>query len=343
MLNVSPKYHLLNGSQAQLKQSIEAMGAIPIDELRRAPSGYSAPQFQSTITRQVSVTGPGTYAKGKSRTLTFLPAKAGTGWVFERTDHPGAPAIHAVIENVISSSRAVVLSAGMTDNCVRMCEHIVALRLGMGIDNLRIQLSSEDPPLFDNSSQPLVDALNSVGFRTQETHAVNYFTVKTPVAIMRPENGGFLIWEPAAPGQHGLAIDAAIDFPNAIGRQRIRIDLEPGNFAYGALARTNCAASEMRLAKWLGWLMPRYRNLGYTSNNILVADKDGYVNTPNLLDSTGKSLEAVWHRVCLDLVAALSLLPGCRPSGLIISYKAGHALDIQFLQQLLRQELLIKC
>ena len=48
----------------------------------------------------------------------------------------------------------------------------------------------------------------------------------------------------------------------------------------------------------------------------------------------GKSLEAVWHRACLDLVAALSLLPPGWPCGHFVSYKGGHVLDVDFLTRL---------
>ena len=42
----------------------------------------------------------------------------------------------------------------------------------------------------------------------------------------------------------------------------------------------------------------------------------------------------------MDLVAALALLPPGRPAGTILSYKAGHAMDVDFLAAIVRQDLL---
>jgi UDP-3-O-acyl-N-acetylglucosamine deacetylase len=53
-------------------------------------------------------------------------------------------------------------------------------------------------------------------------------------------------------------------------------------------------------------------------------------------------LEAVWHRACLDLIAALSLVDSGRLCGKIVSYKAGHTLDTRFMTLLYRQAVLTK-
>jgi UDP-3-O-acyl-N-acetylglucosamine deacetylase len=52
-------------------------------------------------------------------------------------------------------------------------------------------------------------------------------------------------------------------------------------------------------------------------------------------------LEAVWHRATLDLVAALSLLETGRMAGHVVSFKAGHALDVRFTTYLYLHDLLV--
>ena len=54
----------------------------------------------------------------------------------------------------------------------------------------------------------------------------------------------------------------------------------------------------------------------------------------------GKSLEAVWHRSVLDLLAAIALIPNGLLVGHITSYKAGHRLDCEMIRQLYLNELL---
>ena len=336
-MNISA-YHFIQGSAAALEAGLAATSAIPVDEERLAPAGWEPPKFAFTIGAPCSVTGPGTYSRGVSRTLEFLPSRE-AGWRFQRTDLPLALPVPVALESVSASDRAIILRSGRDANRVRMTEHIICHRLGLGIDNLTIRCSSEDPPLFDCGSMPIVEALQNAGL--QETSVpLPYYTVKKPAAWCAP-NGAFLLWLPAENGCRKLTLDAAIDFPTAIGRQRIIMDLHPEAFAYGAQARTNCSARQMFLAKTVGRIFSReLRNMGYTDRNILVAGKDKYVTAPTMVLENGKSVEAVWHRTCLDLIAALSLLPEGRPAGRIISYKAGHTLDVNFLTALRKEELL---
>ena len=136
-----------------------------------------------------------------------------------------------------------------------------------------------------------------------------------------------------------LSIDAAVDFPTAIGKQRIRFAVDPDIFAYGATARTNTSALKMLYCKTIGMLFADIRNLGYSFENLLIAGKLFYWNKA-LLDHNGKSLEAVWHRAILDLLAAIALIDEGLFVGEIISYKSGHGLDVEMIQHLYQEAVL---
>ena len=144
---------------------------------------------------------------------------------------------------------------------------------------------------------------------------------------------------PADPARPLLAIDAAVDFKTAIGRQRIRFAVEPERFAYGATARTNSSAMKMLYCRTLGLLFADIRNLGYSMENLLIAGRYFYWNKA-LLPHNGKSLEAVWHRATLDLLAAIALVDEGLFVGEIISYKSGHGLDVELVQRLYQEALL---
>lgn len=340
-----PDIQLLSGNPEAFQKAWKACGEIPVDDVWTAPAGWTPPRFGRTIRQEAQVSGPATYSRGKTRSLRFLPSTAsdGDGWLFRRTDLPEQLPVAATLGNVAQADRAIVLRAGSDVNRVRMSEHIICHRFGLGLDNLVVELSSEDPPLFDDGSWPIVEALQKAGVVEDISRPLRYLAPKKPVALMRPSLDGFLMWMPAEAGERKLSMDVAIDFPTAIGRERIQLDLCEEAFCHGAIARTNCSASEMRLARSIGMLFARYRNLGYTRKNILLADKDHYVNEPKLCLPSGKALEAVWHRTCLDLVAALSLLPpGTRPAGKIVSYKSGHVLDVRFLTMLLIHDSLVE-
>ena len=210
----------------------------------------------------------------------------------------------------------------------------------MNLDNVIVSTPTGDPPLFDVGSMPIVEAIQKVGVVKQDAAPLRYRTVKQPVAFLGPHDS-FLLFLPDENASKKLTVDVAIDFPTIIGKQRIVFDLTPEAFAYGAHARTNCSRSEMLLAKTVGMLFADTRNLGYTKQNILVAGKTKYVTTPRPeLIHNGKVLEAVWHRACLDFIAALSLLDAGRLCGRVVSFKAGHTLDCRFMNLLYINDLL---
>ena len=104
-------------------------------------------------------------------------------------------------------------------------------------------------------------------------------------------------------------------------------------------ARTNSSAMKMLYCSTIGLLFADIRNLGYSMENLLIAGRYFYWNKA-LLPHNGKSLEAVWHRATLDLLAAIALVDEGLFVGEIISYKSGHGLDVELVQRLYQEALL---
>ena len=335
---LKPHGRVLKGSENTIRESFDAVSEIPVDMEWPAPeegaAGYA--ERETTLGGAISVSGPGTYFGKAERTLTFRPSKE-KGWWFERSDLPDSLPIRVSVRNVWTTVRNIVLLSGSPHNYMRMVEHIIALKAGMGLDNVTIVAESGDPPIFDRSSMDLVEAVERVGLVETEEPAT-FLTVKEPVSI-GGSNGSFLTLLPAESGSRKLLVDCSVDFHNAIGRQRIRFELTPRSFRHGALARTNTNLWMMIYCKTIGKIFADVRNLGYTRDNILVAGPRDYINEPKLLQE-GKSLEAVWHRGTLDLLAAISLIDRGRFAGEVVSYKAGHALDVQMIAMLYRHDLL---
>jgi UDP-3-O-acyl-N-acetylglucosamine deacetylase len=309
----------------------------PVDQEWMPPLS-APPAAQTTIGTPVEVTGPGTFLGAARRTMRFEPYDKG-GWWLERADLPLALPIHVSVVNVWTTVRNIVLCCGSPHNYMRMVEHIVALRLGMNIDSLLIKITNGDPPLFERGSLDLVEAFDRAGVRALD-RPVSHVTVREPVAMVNP-NGSFLLIKPARPGVPALDIDCAVDFPSAIGCQRLRVRVTPDTFRHGAVARTNCPLSMMVYAATLGKLFADVRNLGYNRRNILIAGRKRYFNAPRL-NHNGKALEAVWHRAMLDLLAAIALIDRGRFVGEIISYKAGHTLDVDMVRLLYKHNLLVE-
>ena len=337
----TPAGRLLGGPVAALDQGLRAWQRQAVDWDLLAEAKPVAPaRAQTTIERPAEVRGRGTFFGKTLRTLKLCPTDM-EGWWFERTDLPDSLPVRCSIRNVWTTGNVVsniVLRSGSPHNYIRMAEHMIALRMGLGIDNLLIRLESGDPPLFDHGSTELVEALRSAGVRPVN-RPVNFVTVRERVTICNGHGGFLTLAPPADPAKPLLAIDAAVDFKTAIGKQRIRFAVDPEKFAYGATARTNTSALKMLYCKTVGLLFADIRNLGYSFDNLLVAGRLGYWNKP-LLPHDGKSLEAVWHRATLDLLAAIALIDDGQFVGEIISYKSGHGMDVEMVQRLYQEALL---
>ena len=334
-----PFGQILSGSLEDLRRAYDRMQQQPVDWDLSATAPLAGHARQRTLARPVSVSGPGTFFGKATRTLTFEPTDL-EGWWFVRDDLADCLPVRVSIRNVWTTGDIVsniVLRSGPPQNYIRMVEHIVALKMGLPVDNVMIRMESGDPPLFKRGSLDLVEALENAG-SVESPKPVQYWTVKERVTVGSGQ-GHFLIFDPADPAEPKLTVDCAVDFPTAIGRQRIRFPLNYEHFRRGAEARTNTPYGKMLYVKTIGRIFADLRNLGYTRENILIAGRQRYMNEPRLLHE-GKSLEAVWHRAVLDLFAAVALLEEGRFVGHITSYRAGHALDCLALRLLYKKGLL---
>jgi UDP-3-O-[3-hydroxymyristoyl] N-acetylglucosamine deacetylase len=324
------------GDKAPIEPALAKLNDQSVDQYIEGTKSNYPWNSTTTINSPVSVAGPGTFFGKATRTLNFMPSDE-PGWYFDRTDQQGQMPFRVSVRNVWTTARNIVLRAGSPHNYMRMVEHIIALKVGMGIDNLTIRMDSGDPPLFDRSSMDLVEALEKAGTRETGTPP-KYYTVKEPVMFGTP-HGSFLLFLPAEKDSRELIIDCAVDFKTAIGKQRIVFPVNKDTFRYGALARTNCSMWQMLFFRTIGVLFADTRNIGYNFRNIVIAGPRRYVNKPELYHE-GKSLEAAWHRSCLDLLAAIALIDRGRLAGKIVSYKAGHSLDVDAVRGLYHGNLL---
>ncbi len=328
---------IVGGDRDRIAAGYRALAKQPVDAVfETADANPVIRRKATTIGKAFEVSGPGTFFGKAQRTLRFEPTER-EGWWFDRDDLPEMLPIGVSIYNVWTTARNIVLCSGSPHNYMRMVEHIVALRIGLQLDNVLIRLGSGDPPLFDRGCLDLVDAALKAGIVDQATPA-RWVGVKEPVTVGN-ERGGFLTLLPYREGDPPLQMDVAVDFSSAIGQQRLRLDVSHETFTRGAAARTNTTVSKMVYCKTIGQLFADTRNLGYSAKNILIAGRRRYWNEPKLLKN-GKSLEAVWHRGVQDLAAALALIDGGRFAGRVISYKSGHSLDVAMVRKVYRHDLL---
>ena len=327
------------GSAASIAAAYDHFKVQPIDETRLAATRESPfPAKRRTLSGEARVDGIGTFYGKASQSLVFAPS-AKPGWWIRRMDQPEQLDTQVDISNLWTSAQNLVLRSGSPHNYLRMVEHIIALKCGLGIDDILLKVHSGDPPLFDQSSRPLVEAVERAGVVETDEEAT-YVTVREPVAF-GGKRGDFLLFLPAENGERNLRIDCAISWNTVIGEQRILFDVTPETFTYASLARTNATHRQYLLAKTVGKLFAATRNWGYNERNILIHGPKRFYTEPRFRVGD-KYLEPVWHRATLDLMAAIALTGEHRFCGTVVSYRAGHTLDCDAIRALYRNDLIVR-
>jgi len=334
---------VLKGDEDLIERQFNELNEIPVDlDLSdyEEKSDYVYP-YQLTIAHSVDTYAQGTFNCKQKRKISFDPTDR-WGWWIKRTDIPNSAPV------MVSHEHARTTADGGVKNIVldgekiihaRLVEHLIALKAGLDIDNLILNVGSDDPPLFESGSEELVKILNTAG-RKKTSWPCKYVTVKETVSAVWPD-GSFLIIAPADKDNPQLNLDCAVNYNNIMGKQRIKYTVSLENFTKGSQARTDASLKHAILCKTIGKILPATRNLGYNNKNVLVAGSNKYYTTPKLFHN-GKSLESVWHRATLDLLAAVALISEGRFMGTLTSYKAGHTQDVQFVNMLYKNDMFEK-
>jgi len=130
------------------------------------------PDKQHTIASPVSISGTGLHT-GVLVDMTLKPAEPDFGIRFQRIDLPGKPVIKADCDLVTDTSRGTTLQAAEAK--VNTVEHILAALVGMGIDNVLIELNATETPIIDGSSEPFVELIEQAGVQEQNAHKEWYY------------------------------------------------------------------------------------------------------------------------------------------------------------------------
>lgn len=97
--------------------------------------------------------------------MTLRPAGENTGIVFTRTDLAGQTGGRAWVAADAQKVSDTTLSTSLDGNGVRVStvEHLMSALWGLGIDNLQVELNSEEVPIMDGSAAPFIYLIKSVG------------------------------------------------------------------------------------------------------------------------------------------------------------------------------------
>jgi UDP-3-O-[3-hydroxymyristoyl] N-acetylglucosamine deacetylase len=247
-------------------------------------------------------------------TLRIVPASAGTGIVFRRTDLDGFE-VEAIGRNVARVSYATSLQKKGV--LISTTEHLLSAFIGIGLDNAVVELDNLEVPILDGSARPFVDMVLQAGLRKQRKKRT-YLKIVRGIEVR--EGNKFIGAYPAS----GYALSYKINFAAPIGEQSFEIDLSQDLYKKElAAARTFGFLSEEKAMKDMGLIR------GASEENVIVLTATGVKNGPLRFED-----EFVRHKV-LDLIGDLALL-GKQIIGRIVADRAGHAMHAALVSRLLK-------
>lgn len=298
-------------------------------------------EFQQTLARPISFSGRGLHT-GVDVQVRILPAPEDTGIIFRRTDLPYQTEIKADCDLVVDVSRGTTLE--YNDARVSTIEHLMAASVGMGIDNMIVELDAQEMPILDGSAAPFIEIFEEAGIKTQKKpreyfvldNTFHYYDAKKDVEMT------------AIPGNH-FSVTVMIDFNSeVIGKQFAQLK-DIGEFKKDfASARTFCFLHEVEPLLEVGLIKG-----GELNNAIVIAEEEvtnerlDYlanlfnqptqgVNTHGIVNGVDLRYnnEMARHKL-VDVIGDLALI-GTHIKGKIIASKPGHAANVEFAKKLKR-------
>lgn len=299
-------------------------------------------KMQQTIKKTVTFSGRGLHT-GNETQITFKPAPENYGIKFVRVDLENHPEIHAIVDNVkqntsIDSLRGTTIANG--DAEVHTVEHVLAAIMGLEIDNIRIEINANEPPIGDGSAMPFVHKLIEAGIEEQN-EPKDYVVIEEPLSY-RDEKRGI---EFAALPTDGYRITVMIDYKNpALGSQHSGLfSMEQEFITEFAPARTFCFLHEVESLIEQGLIKggdldsavvivdreltePEMSNLKAK----LGIDKDVQLGSSGILNDKELRFknEPCRHKL-LDLIGDLALV-GAPIKAQILAARPGHQSNIEF-------------
>lgn len=261
-----------------------------------------------TILREVFEVGKGLFTGAEAK-ITLLPAPPGSGIVFQRTDLSGHPELRADLRLVQGTPRCTIV--GNDFFSIQTVEHLLAALAAYQIDNVRIQLTGPEVPIFDGSSLMFVQMLKEAGCTEQEEEKLIY-TLTRPIYCAKDD--ALLIALPF----HEWKISYTLHYPHdsCIGTQYystfVDRDLFDNNIAP---CRTFSVYEEVAPLIEKGLLKG-----GSLENAIVI--KNNQVMNPGGLRFPD---EMVRHKI-LDMVGDLFLM-GVSFSAHIVAVRSGHCMN----------------
>jgi UDP-3-O-[3-hydroxymyristoyl] N-acetylglucosamine deacetylase/3-hydroxyacyl-[acyl-carrier-protein] dehydratase len=272
-------------------------------------------QKQRTIKAPVCLTGVGVHTGNKTR-LVFAPAPVNAGVRFVRSDLPGSPEVRALARNVSDVRRGTTIANGDVE--IHTVEHVLAAICGCGIDNVVVELDSNEPPVGDGSSFAYVRMIKSAGIEEQDAPREELVLGE---AVWASKDNAVIAAIPA----EQFRVSYTMDFKHpTLPAQFVSFVVTEDTFEREiASGRTFCFYHEIEALVKQGLIKG-----GSLDNAVVIGD--GVIYSKDRLRFPD---EFARHKV-LDLVGDLCLV-GRQVRAHVIAMRSGHELNVDLARKLL--------
>lgn len=270
---------------------------------------------QKTLKKEVVFHGKSLFT-GEEVVVRLLPAPPATGVVFKRIDLAPPFIIPAKTEHVKDAVRTTQICEGA--HSVQTIEHFMAALYAKEIDNLVVEMTGPEMPIFDGSSLPFLQIFDQAGVVEQE-EGKNIYSLSEPIQWSSKEM--HLIALPA----DELRISYTLHYPQSpyLRSQYYSYVLHPETFTQEiAPCRTFTLYQDVAPLIEKGILKNAALDHGVVIDGDKVLNPEG-VRFPD---------EMVRHKI-LDMIGDFALL-GCRFHAHLIAIKTGHAANHAFAKEL---------
>lgn len=273
-------------------------------------------ESQTTIAQEAGLSGVGLHTGNKSR-ITFRPAPPNTGIRFFREDLPGQPMIPARLPFVVATVRGTNL--GLGEAKVHTVEHVLSAAAGLGLDNLDIWLTANEPPAMDGSALPFYRAMLAAGIRTYPDYPKRCLDI--PEEVVYEDKGSAYR---AVPSDFFEVRAVLLHDHPLVPEQTLETRPDLGNYASEiAPARTFCFEHEVAALRGMGLAQG-----GSLDNAVVIGMDRIHTNAEGLRFPD----EFVRHKI-LDFLGDLSLTGRARFKFRVEAIRPGHAHNIEFFRR----------
>ena len=269
---------------------------------------------QKTIKSAINFQGVGLHS-GKLVNICLKSSEPDSGIVFKRVDLKDNNVVIPNFSNVSNTSLNTTISnhEGVK---VSTIEHLMGALLGLGIDNLLIEIDNEEVPILDGSAKEFVEKILLTGFKVSNKPIK---IIKINKKVEFKDGNRFISIEPS---KLSLDIDFELKYKNSvIGNQKNKINLYEDDLSKIFDSRTFCLYEDIEAIKKIGLAKG-----GSLENAIVVKDKV-ILNKKGLRNPK----EFVNHKI-LDCMGDL-FTSGYRMIGAVKCSQGGHYLTNQILRK----------